>query len=107
VHADGVRHQVEGGAVQAASWTLKERVRFDRTRVTSVDWETYPVLRFSETPEVDVVVLDRPDLPSVGAGEIAAGPTAAAIGNALAAAVGVRLRDLPLTTERVVAALEA
>jgi nicotinate dehydrogenase subunit B len=92
--------------VQAASWTLKERVRFDRCRVTSVDWETYPVLRFSEVPQVEVVLLDRPDLPSVGAGEIAAGPTAAAIGNALADAVGVRVRDLPLTAERVVAALD-
>jgi nicotinate dehydrogenase subunit B len=106
VHADGVRNQIEGGAVQAASWTLKERVRFDRCRVTSVDWETYPVLRFSEVPQVEVVLLDRPDLPSVGAGEIAAGPTAAAIGNALADAVGVRVRDLPLTAERVVAALD-
>jgi CO/xanthine dehydrogenase Mo-binding subunit len=106
VHADGVRNQVEGGAVQAASWTLKERVRFDRCRLTSVDWETYPVLRFSEVPQVEVVLLDRPDLPSVGAGEVAQGPTAAAIGNALADAVGVRVRDLPLTAERVVAALE-
>ncbi|MDQ1600523.1 MAG: nicotinate dehydrogenase subunit [Actinomycetota bacterium] len=107
VHADGVRNQVEGGAVQAASWTLKERVRFDRTRVTSVDWETYPILRFSEVPQVDVVLLDRPDLPSVGAGEVAQGPTAAAIGNALAAAVGVRVRDLPLTPDRVLAAMDA
>ncbi|MEP6760964.1 MAG: molybdopterin cofactor-binding domain-containing protein [Sporichthyaceae bacterium] len=106
VHADGVRNQVEGGAVQAASWTLKERVRFDRCRVTSVDWETYPVLRFSEVPQVEVVLLDRPDLPSVGAGEVAQGPVSAAIGNALAEAVGVRMRDLPLTAERVVAALE-
>ena len=106
VQEDGVRNQVEGGAVQSASWTLKERVRFDRCRVTSVDWETYPVLRFSEVPPVDVVVLDRPDLPSVGAGEVAQGPTAAAIANALAAAVGVRVRDLPLTAEAVVAAME-
>ncbi len=104
VSADGVRNQVEGGAVQAASWTLKERVRFDRCRVTSTDWETYPILRFSEVPAVDVVLLDRPDLPSVGAGEVVQGPVAAAIGNALAAAVGVRVRDLPLTAEAVVAA---
>ena len=106
VHADGVRNQIEGGAVQSASWTLKERVRFDRTRVTSVDWETYPILRFSEVPRVDVVLLDRPDLPSVGAGEVAQGPTAAAIGNALADAVGVRVRDLPLTPDRVLAAID-
>ncbi len=106
VQPDGVRNQVEGGAVQAASWTLKERVRFDTCRVTSTDWETYPVLRFSEVPVVDVVLLDRPDLPSVGCGEVAQGPTAAAIANALAAAVGVRVRDLPLTAEAVVAALD-
>jgi CO/xanthine dehydrogenase Mo-binding subunit len=80
-------------------------VRFDRCRITSTDWESYPILTFSEVPAVDIVLLDRPDLPSVGAGEIAQGPTAAAIANALAAAVGVRVRDLPLTAEAVVAAL--
>lgn len=107
VNPDGVRNQIEGGAVQAASWTLKERVRFDRRRVTSVDWETYPILRFGEVPRVDVALLDRPDEPSVGAGEAAQGPTAAAIGNALAAALGVRVRDLPLTRDRIVAAIDA
>jgi xanthine dehydrogenase molybdopterin-binding subunit B len=107
VNPDGVRNQLEGGAVQATSWTLKERVRFDRLRITSDDWESYPVLRFTETPEVEVHVLDRPDLPSVGAGEAAMGPTTAAIGNAVAAALGVRVRDLPLTTAAVVAAIES
>ena len=107
VNPDGVRNQIEGGAVQSTSWTLKEQVTFDRTRITSVDWETYPILRFSETPQVEVLLLDRPELPSVGAGEASQGPTAAAIGNALAAAVGVRVRDLPLTPEKVVAALDA
>jgi CO/xanthine dehydrogenase Mo-binding subunit len=107
VNPDGVRNQIEGGATQAASWTLKERVRFDRRRITSSDWETYPILRFSEVPEIDVHLIDRPDLPSVGAGEAAQGPTAAAIGNAVAAAVGVRVRDLPITPEAVVAAIEA
>lgn len=106
VQPDGVRNQVEGGAVQSASWALRERVRFDDCRITSVDWETYPILRFADVPRVAVHVLDRPDLPSVGAGEIAQGPTAAAIANGLAAAVGVRLRDLPLTTEAVVRALQ-
>jgi CO/xanthine dehydrogenase Mo-binding subunit len=107
LNPDGVRNQIEGGAAQATSWTLKERVRFDRTRVTSDDWESYPILRFSETPEIQVELVDRPDLPSVGAGEAAQGPTAAAIANGLAAAIGVRVRDLPLTTEAVVAAIEA
>ncbi|MGH3386561.1 MAG: molybdopterin cofactor-binding domain-containing protein [Nocardioidaceae bacterium] len=107
VNPDGTCNQLEGGATQAASWTLKERVRFDRRRVTSDDWESYPILRFSEVPEIDVHLIDRPDLPSVGAGEAAQGPTAGAIGNAVAAAVGVRVRDLPLTTDAVVAAIEA
>ncbi|MGH3390804.1 MAG: molybdopterin cofactor-binding domain-containing protein, partial [Actinomadura sp.] len=106
VNPDGVRNQIEGGAVQATSWTLKERVRFDRRRVTSTDWESYPILRFSEAPHVDVRVLSRPDEPSVGAGEAAQGPTAAAIANAVTDALGVRVRDLPLTTERIVSALE-
>ncbi|MGC1210157.1 MAG: molybdopterin cofactor-binding domain-containing protein [Micromonospora sp.] len=105
INPDGVRNQIQGGATQATSWTLKERVRFDRRRVTSVDWETYPILRFSETPEVDVHLVDRPDLPSVGAGEAAQGPTAAAIGNAVASALGVRVRDLPITTDAVIAAI--
>jgi CO/xanthine dehydrogenase Mo-binding subunit len=107
VSPDGVRNQIEGGAIQAMSWTLKERVRFDRRRVTSGDWETYPILRFAETPRVDVAVISRPDEPSVGAGEAAQGPTAAAIGNALADAIGVRVRDLPLTPERVIAAMDS
>jgi nicotinate dehydrogenase subunit B len=106
VNPDGVRMQIEGGALQATSWTLKERLRFDRRRVTSDDWESYPILRFSEVPLVDVHLLDRPDLPSVGAGEAAQGPTGAALANAVAAAVGVRVRDLPVTPTAVTAAIE-
>lgn len=106
VNPDGVRNQIEGGAVQATSWTLKERVRFDRVRVTSAGWESYPVLRFSEVPPVDVQLVSRPDEPSVGAGEAAQGPTAAAIANAVADALSVRVRDLPITTERILAALD-
>jgi nicotinate dehydrogenase subunit B len=107
VNPDGVRNQIEGGAVQSTSWTLLERVRFDRRRVTSVDWETYPILPFSRVPEVSVVIAPGDGNPSLGAGEAAQGPTAAAIANALAAAVGVRVRDLPLTPEAVVAAIES
>jgi nicotinate dehydrogenase subunit B len=106
VNPDGVRNQIEGGAVQSASWTLLERVRFDRRRVTSVDWESYPILPFSRVPPVDVEIAAGDGNPSVGAGEAAQGPAAAAIGNALAVAVGVRVRDLPLTAEAVVAAIE-
>jgi nicotinate dehydrogenase subunit B len=107
VNPDGVRNQIEGGATQATSWTLKERVRFDRRRITSDTWETYPILRFSEAPETSVELVEGPGVPSVGAGEAAQGPTAAAIANAVAMAVGVRVRDLPLTTDAIVAAIES
>ncbi|MEP7739526.1 molybdopterin cofactor-binding domain-containing protein [Nocardioides sp. 31GB23] len=106
VNPDGARNQLEGGATQATSWTTKERVRFDRRRVTSTDWETYPVLRFAETPLVEVHLVDS-DAPSLGAGEAAQGPTAAAIANAVHRALGVRVRDLPLDAAAVVRAIEA
>ena len=105
VNLDGVRNQIEGGAVQAVSWTLKEQVRFGRDGITSLNWTTYPILRFSETPQVDVVVINRPGLPVVGAGECVAGPVAGAIANGLCAAIGVRVRALPLTAENVVQAI--
>ena len=97
----GLANQLEGGVVQAASWTLKERVAFDDTRITSSSWDSYPILTFPEVPEVEVLLLDRPGVTSVGAGEAAQGPTAAAIANALHDAIGVRVRDLPLTPERL------
>jgi nicotinate dehydrogenase subunit B len=106
VNPDGARNQLEGGAIQATSWTVKERVRFDRRRITSDDWETYPILRFAETPRVDVHLVES-DAPSLGAGEAAQGPTAAAIGNAVQRALGVRVRDLPLDADAIVAAIEA
>ena len=105
VNLDGVRNQIEGGAIQSVSWSLKEQVRFGRDGITSVNWETYPILRFSETPQVDVIVLDRPGLPVLGAGECAAGPVAGAIANGVFAAIGVRVRALPLTPENVVQAI--
>ena len=101
INPDGVINQVEGGAVQSASWTLREQVKFDRDRITSAGWDSYPVLRFSDAPQVTVHVMDAPDEAELGAGEIALGPAAGAIGNAVANAVGVRIRDLPLTRERV------
>ncbi|HST64325.1 MAG TPA: molybdopterin cofactor-binding domain-containing protein [Mycobacteriales bacterium] len=106
VNPDGVRNQIEGGAVQATSWTVLERVRFDRRRITSTTWESYPILPFSRVPAVTVEIAPGDGNPSVGAGEAAQGPTAGAIANAVAAAVGVRVRDLPLTAEAVVQAIE-
>ncbi|MGP4016555.1 molybdopterin cofactor-binding domain-containing protein [Saccharopolyspora sp. 5N708] len=107
VNPDGVRNQIEGGAIQATSWTLKERVRFDNRRITSDDWESYPILRFSEIPHINVELIQRPDTPIVGAGEAAQGPTAAAIANAVTNAIEVRVRDLPITTEAVLTAIES
>ena len=105
INPDGVSNQVEGGIVQAVSWVLKEQVRFDRTRITTRTWDDYPILRFSEAPPVEVSIIDRPDEPSLGVGEAVAGPVAAAIANAVFDAIGVRVRDLPLTRERMLAAI--
>lgn len=106
VNPDGIRNQIEGAILQAASWTLFEQVTFDTTRITSRDWSSYPILRFPDVPEsIEVVVLDRPGQPYLGTGEVGQGPAAAAIANAVANASGVRIRDLPLTRDRVKAAL--
>ena len=104
INPDGVANQMEGGAIQATSWVLKEAVRFDRSRITSDTWETYPILRFSEVPAVEVEILARPEEKPLGAGEAAHGPVAGAIANAVYDALGVRVRDLPITRERIVAA---
>jgi CO/xanthine dehydrogenase Mo-binding subunit len=105
VDLDGVINQIEGGAIQATSWTLKEQVTFERDAVTSAGWDTYPILRFTEVPEVRVHVLDRPDEPPLGAGEAAQGPVAAAIANAVFDALGVRVRSLPMTAETITRAM--
>ncbi|MEA2950832.1 MAG: nicotinate dehydrogenase subunit [Alphaproteobacteria bacterium] len=108
VNPDGIRNQIEGGILQSASWTLYESVGFDKTRITSRDWRSYPILRFAAVPEtVEVHVIDRPGQPFLGAGEASQGPMAAAIANAVADATGARIRDLPLTPDRVKAALGA
>jgi nicotinate dehydrogenase subunit B len=105
INPDGARNQLEGGIVHAASMTLKEQVTLDGDGITSLDWEHYPIIKFSEVPEIDTVLIDNPDLPTLGMGECTFGPTAAAIGNAVAHALGVRIRDMPLTRERIAAAL--
>ena len=105
VNPDGVINQIEGGIIQSISWTLKESVRFDRTRVVTRTWADYPIMRFADVPEVDVVLLDQPSERFLGVGEGAQGPTAAAVANAVANATGKRLRALPFTPERVRRAL--
>jgi CO/xanthine dehydrogenase Mo-binding subunit len=102
-----VENQIEGQVIQAVSRTLKEEVKFDKTGVTSLDWVSYPILRFGEHPEVTPVVVQRMEEPSTGAGEEVMGATAAAVANAVFDATGVRLREYPMTPERVLAALAA
>jgi CO/xanthine dehydrogenase Mo-binding subunit len=106
VNPDGVVNQIEGGAIQATSWVLKERVRFDRARITSNSWTDYPILRFSEVPEVAVEVIQRAEIEPVGAGEAAHGPVTAAIANAVFDGLGVRVRHLPITRDSLIAAME-
>jgi CO/xanthine dehydrogenase Mo-binding subunit len=105
VNPDGVRNQIEGGLIQSLSWTLKEQVHFDAQQVQSTDWASYPILSFSEVPDVEVVLIDRPNAPFLGAGEASQGPTGAAVANAVFDAIGVRMRQLPLTPDRVLKAL--
>src|SRR5262249_3159136 len=106
INPDGALNQLEGGIIQAASWALKEGVRLDTAGISSRDWETYPVLRFTEVPEIAAELVNpAADLPPLGVGEASGGPTVAAIGNAVAHALGARIRDLPMTRERVMAAL--
>ena len=106
INTDGISNQIEGGIIQGVSWTLKEQVKFDREKITTRDWVSYPILTFNEVPAVDVVLLDHPEQRSLGSGEASQGPTPAAIANAIFHATGARLRDLPFTPERVKAAIQ-
>jgi CO/xanthine dehydrogenase Mo-binding subunit len=105
VNPDGLRNQIEGSILQTLSRTLHEEVKFDRSRATSVDWASYPLLRFPEAPAVEVALLNHPDQPPLGAGEASTAPVAAALANAIFDATGVRLRSVPFIAERVKAAL--
>jgi CO/xanthine dehydrogenase Mo-binding subunit len=108
VNPDGIINQVEGAILQSASWTLYEAVTFDDTRITSIDWQTYPILRFDAVPEkVDVHIINRPGQPFLGSGETGQGPAAASVANAIADATGKRLRDLPLTRRKIKDAIDA
>jgi CO/xanthine dehydrogenase Mo-binding subunit len=104
VNPDGLSNQLEGAVTQAASWTLREQVAFDRQAVISIDWHSYPILRFREAPTIETVLLNRPGKPYLGVGEGANGPVPAAIANAVFDAAGIRLRRIPFTPDRVRAA---
>jgi nicotinate dehydrogenase subunit B len=106
VNPDGIRNQIEGAIVQAASWTLYEQVHFDRKRILSSDWSGYPIMRFPAVPEsIAVHIVPRPGHPFLGTGEAGQGPTAAAIANAIKDATGARLRDVPFSAPKVKAAI--
>lgn len=105
VSRDGAINQIEGGIIQSLSWTLKEAVRLEGAYAAPQNWLDYPILKFSEIPEVSVSLIERPDDPPLGCGEVAQGPAAAAVGNAVRAALGVTIKDLPLTRDRVMQAL--
>jgi CO/xanthine dehydrogenase Mo-binding subunit len=108
VNPDGLTNQIEGAIVQSMSWTLYESVTFDDTRITSVDWQTYPILRFDAVPDsIEVHVINRPGQPFLGSGETGQGPAAASIANAITNATGKRLRNLPLTRKRIKDAIDA
>ena len=107
VNPDALKNQIEGSVIQALSKMLHEEVKLDRSRVTSVDWMSYPVLRFPEVPPVEVALIDRPSMPLMGAGEAAMAPVGGALANAIFDATGVRLRVAPFTPDRVKAALTA
>ena len=105
INPKGIVAQIEGGMLQAASWTLKEEVPTDRGVLTAENWRNYPILTFAEIPDIAVDIISAPAHVSTGVGEVSLGPAAGAIGNAVANALGVRIRDLPLTRDRVVSAI--
>ena len=107
INPDGVRAQVEGSILQTLSRVLLEEVQFDRSHVLSVDWFSYPILRFSAVPNLEIDLVDRPNEPPFGAGEAACAPVGAALANAVYDATGVRLRTIPFTPKRMKAALES
>jgi nicotinate dehydrogenase subunit B len=106
INPDAVRNQVEGNILQTLSRTLRERTTFDTQRVTSVDWKSYPILRFSDVPAMRIELIQRADQPPLGAGEAASAPVPAALANAIFDAIGARLTEVPFTSEMVQAAMK-
>jgi CO/xanthine dehydrogenase Mo-binding subunit len=101
INTDGLKNQTEGGMIQSASWTLREHVKFDAQHIISTDWNSYPIFRFNDVPETEVVVLNRPEAAPEEAGEAVQGPASAAIANAISNACGKRIRDLPILSEKI------
>jgi CO/xanthine dehydrogenase Mo-binding subunit len=106
INPDGTRNQIEGGIIQTVSRVLMEELKFDRQKITSVDWNTYPILRFPDVPNIHISLIDRPEAPPWGAGEMAPATIPAAISNAVFAATGARLRSVPFLPEKTLAAMK-
>jgi len=105
INPDGLKNQIEGNIIQGVSRALLEEVKFDTSGIKTLDWSSYPILRFPDIPEVEIVLIDRPEMPALGGGEPSSAPIAAAIANAIFDATGVRMREAPFTPERVLAGL--
>ena len=106
INPGGTRNQIECNIIQTVSRVVKERVTFDRKNVTSLDWSSYPILTFPEVPDVVIDLIDRPDMAPLGVGEPSAAIVPAAVANAIHDAVGIRMRSVPFTPEKVRAALQ-
>ncbi|HYL62869.1 MAG TPA: molybdopterin cofactor-binding domain-containing protein, partial [Candidatus Methylomirabilis sp.] len=107
VNPDGLRNQIEGNVIQGVSRTLMEEVLFDANGVKNLDWASYPIITFGEIPDVEIVLINRPEMPALGGGEPSIVVVPPAIANATFDAVGVRLREIPLTPQRILSALKA
>jgi len=106
INPDGLKNQIEGNIIQGVSRALMEEVKFDSTGIKTLDWNSYPVIRFPAVPEIEIVLINRPEMPALGGGEPSSAPIAAAIANAIFDAVGARLREAPFTPERVLAGMK-
>jgi CO/xanthine dehydrogenase Mo-binding subunit len=106
INPDGLKNQIEGNIIQGVSRALMEEVKFDSSGIKTLDWNSYPILRFPNVPEVEILLINRPEMPALGGGEPSSAPIAAAIANAIFDAIGVRLREAPFTPERVLAGIK-
>jgi len=107
INPDGLKNQIEGNVIQGASRALLEEVKFDASGVKTLDWASYPIITFPDVPDIEIVLINRPEMPALGGGEPSSAPIAAAIANAIFDATGARLREVPFTPQRVLAAIEA
>jgi CO/xanthine dehydrogenase Mo-binding subunit len=106
INPDGLKNQIEGNIIQGVSRALMEEVKFDSSGIKTLDWASYPVIRFPAVPQIEIVLINRPEMQALGGGEPSSAPIAAAIANAIFDATGVRLREAPFTPERVLAGIK-